>query len=228
VTTPSPPPPAGGAVAATSPEPERGGTARAESEATGHGTDRLLGAVLLGGGLVGAVAAVILLLEKVALLADPGYVPSCSIDPVLSCGSVMRTAQAAAFGFPNPVLGVASFPVVAVAGALVLTGTPLPRWFWLGLQFGATAGLAFVGWLIVQSLVVIGALCPYCMVVWVVTIAVAWFVTARNLDAGDLDFGRPGRRLARRRGLVLALVYLAVVIAVVASFPAYWAATVGL
>ena len=199
----------------------------AEAARDERARDRVLGGVLLGGGLVGAVAAAVLLLEKVALLADPGYVPSCSIDPVLSCGSVMRTAQAAAFGFPNPIIGVATFPVVAVAGALVLAGTPLPRWFWLGLQFGATAGVAFVGWLIVQSLAVIGALCPYCMVVWVVTIAIAWFVTARNLGAGDLDFGAPGRTLARRRGLVLALLYLVVVVAVVASFPAYFAAAVG-
>ncbi len=207
--------------------PETAWSAETDPAPIGRG-DGVLGGVLLAGGLLGAVAAVVLLLEKLALLADPGYAPSCNIDSVLSCGSVMRTAQAAVFGFPNPILGVASFPVVAMAGALVLAGTPLPRWFWLGLQFGATAGVAFVGWLIVQSLVVIGALCPYCMVVWAVTIAIAWLVTARNLDAGDLDFGGPGRRLARRRGLVLALAYLVVAVAVVASFPAYWASTVGL
>jgi hypothetical protein len=66
------------------------------------------------------------------------------------------------------------------------------------------------------------------MVVWVVTIAVAWFVTARNLGAGELDFGAPGRGIARRRGLVLALVYLVLVAAVVASFPAYFASAIGL
>lgn len=190
--------------------------------------DRALGGVLLVGGLIGAVAAVVLLLEKIALAADPNYVPSCSIDPVLSCGSIMRTAQSAAFGFPNPVIGVAAFPVVAAAGALVLARVALPRWFWLALQFGVTAGLAFIGWLIVQSLVVIGALCPYCMVVWAVVIPIMWFTTAHNLAAGHLDFGAPGRALARRRGLVLALAYLAVVVAVIATFPAYWASAVGL
>ena len=104
----------------------------------------------------------------------------------------MRTAQAAAFGFPNPVMGVASFPVVAAAGALVLSGVRLPRWFWLALQFGVTVGLAFVAWLIVQSLAVIGALCPYCMVVWTVTIAIAW-VHHR------LQPGRRARRFRRSR-----------------------------
>ena len=190
--------------------------------------DRSLGGVLLAGGLVGVIAAVVLLMEKIALAGDPNYVPSCSIDPVLSCGSIMRTAQAAAFGFPNPVMGVASFPVVAAAGALVLSGVRLPRWFWLALQFGVTVGLAFVAWLIVQSLAVIGALCPYCMVVWTVTIAIAWFTTAYNLAAGHVDFGAPGRALARRRGSVLVVLYLVVVVAVIATFPDYWAGVVGL
>ena len=104
---------------------------------------RGVGAVLLVGGLVGGLTAVVLLLEKLALLADPAYVPSCSIDPVLSCGTIMRTAQATAFGFPNPLIGVATFPVVATVGALVLSGVALPRWTWLSLQFGSMAGLTY-------------------------------------------------------------------------------------
>lgn len=58
--------------------------------------------VLTLASVVGLVAAFVLLLEKIALLTDPAYVPSCSINPVLSCGSVMNTDQAAAFGFPTP------------------------------------------------------------------------------------------------------------------------------
>jgi hypothetical protein len=32
-------------------------------------------------------------IEKVNMLTDPSYRPSCSINPVLACGSVMATAQ---------------------------------------------------------------------------------------------------------------------------------------
>ena len=41
----------------------------------------------------------------------------------------------------------------------------------LARRLGIALGLLFVHWLIVQSLVVIGALCPWCMVAWVATIA---------------------------------------------------------
>ena len=43
--------------------------------------------------------------EKIEILINPDYVPSCSLNPVLSCGSVMITPQASAFGFPNSLIG---------------------------------------------------------------------------------------------------------------------------
>jgi uncharacterized membrane protein len=114
------------------------------------------------GGLIGLAASLVLTVEKIALLKSPDYIPTCSIDPILSCGSIMRTEQAEAFGFPNPLLGITGFAVVLTVGVVLLAGAELPRWFWLGLQAGATFGVVFVHWLIYQSLYVIGALCPYC------------------------------------------------------------------
>jgi uncharacterized membrane protein len=140
-------------------------------------------------GAVGLVAAFVLLIEKLRLLSNPGYVPSCSINPVLSCGSIMRTDQAAVFGFPNPVLGVAAFSVLLTVGVVALTGARLPAWFWWGTRAGATFGVVFVHWLIFQSLYRIGALCPYCMVVWVATIVA--FVTTMG-HAPKRNIGRAG------------------------------------
>ncbi|MDD7917737.1 vitamin K epoxide reductase family protein [Actinomycetospora callitridis] len=188
-------------------------------------TSRGAGGVLLVGGLVGVVVSLLLLLDKLALLADPTFVPSCSIDPVLSCGTIMRTAQASVLGFPNPVIGLATFPVAAALGALVLGGTALPRWAWWGLQAGTTAGMLFVHWLIVQSLVVIGALCPWCMVAWVAVIAMFWSVTVENLRAGRLG-GAPAS--LRGHGWGLAAWYLVIVVAIVATFPGWAAGLVGL
>ena len=74
--------------------------------------------VLLAG-IIGEVAAFVLTVEKVRQLQNPSYVPSCSINPVLSCGSVMLTKQASLFGFPNPLLGIAAFSVVIVTGVPV-------------------------------------------------------------------------------------------------------------
>jgi hypothetical protein len=132
----------------------------------------------------------------------------------------MRTEQAAVLGFPNPVLGLLTDPVAAALGALVLGGVALPRWAWSGLQVGTTAGMLFVHWLIAQSLGVIGALCPWCMVAWVATIGMFWGVTVANLCAGRLG-GAPAA--LRHHGWGLAGWYLAIV---VATFPA-WAAGLG-
>ena len=149
-----------------------------------RGRDRSLAWLLLLGGAIGFTAAFVLVVEKIALIKDPSYVPSCSLNPVLSCGSIMTTDQAELFGFPNPLIGVASFAILTTTGAAVLAGATVARWYWLGLQVGALLGLAFVVWLISQSLYVIGALCPYCMVVWAVVVPVFLYVTLRNAAAG--------------------------------------------
>ncbi|MFB6395062.1 vitamin K epoxide reductase family protein [Polymorphospora sp. 2-325] len=153
-------------------------------------TDRIIGWTLTIGGLVGALAAFVLTVEKIALLQDPAYTPTCSINPILSCGSIMTTGQAEVFGFPNPLIGLATFPVVAATGAAMLAGTRLPRWWWLALQAGATFGVGFVHWLFFQSLYRIGALCPYCMVVWVAMIVLFTYTTLHNLDRGHLPAPR--------------------------------------
>ena len=54
-------------------------------------SDRRLAIGLVVGGLVGLVAAAVLLVERIHLAEDPTYVPSCSINPILSCGNVMQT-----------------------------------------------------------------------------------------------------------------------------------------
>lgn len=142
--------------------------------------------VLLVCGGVGLSAALVLLVEKIRLVADPSYVPSCSISPLLSCGSVMSTPQAELFGFPNPILGVAGFAALTTVAVTILSGARLPAWYWAGLTVGTALGTVFVHWLIFQSLYRIGALCPYCMVVWVVTTTAFVAVLARWSRVGAL------------------------------------------
>ena len=122
-------------------------------------------------GVIGLAASMTLTVEKIDLLLNPSYVPTCNINPVLSCGSVMVTPQASVLGFPNPLLGLVGFTVVVVTGVLAVAKLSLPQWYWVGLTVGTLTGAAFVHWLIFQSLYRIGALCPYCMVVWVMTIS---------------------------------------------------------
>jgi len=52
----------------------------------------------------------------------------------------------------------------------------------LGLEAGTIFGIAFVHWLFYQAVFNIQALCPFCMVVWVVTIVLFVYVTFYNLS----------------------------------------------
>ena len=188
--------------------------------------DRRLAWGLTTGGLIGFIAAVVLLIERIKLAQDSAYVPSCSINPVLSCGSVMETAQAALLGFPNPIIGVAAFPVVVTTGVAILAGARLAGWYWLGLQIGVTAALALVSWLAFQSIYRIGALCPYCMVVWAVVIPLFWYVTLRNLSRGA--FGERARTGSMSRFLIewhaplLLVPFLLLLGSVTERFWSYW------
>ena len=192
--------------------------------------DRSLGWWLLLAGLVGLAAAATLLVEKILLLGDPDYVPSCSLNPVLSCGSIMESAQAEVFGFPNPIIGLAAFPVVATTGAALLGRAQLPRWYWLGLQAGVTFGVAFVGWLVFQSLYRIGALCPYCMVVWVVVLPTFWYVTLRNANTGAFGprVAEAGwvRAIGSWHAPMLLLIYVVVLVLIAIRFWSYWSTLV--
>lgn len=185
---------------------------------------------MLVSGVIGAAAAVVLVIEKIALLGDSDYVPSCSLNPILNCGSVMVTDQAEVFGFPNPIIGVAAFPVVAATGAALLAGAKLARWYWLGLQAGVTCGVVFVAWLIFQSLYRIGALCPYCMIVWAVVFPTFWYVTVRNLTngvfGGRLATGRLARGLGGWHALGLTLMVLVVLTLITEQFWFYWSTLV--
>ena len=73
-----------------------------------------------------------------------------------------------------------------VTGVSAVAKVLLPQWYWVGLAAGTLLGAVFVHWLIFQSLYLIGALCPYCMVVWVVTIPLLVVVSSIALrPAGD-------------------------------------------
>lgn len=167
-------------------------------------------------GIVGLLGAIIIMYDKIELLKDPNFSPGCDLNPIISCGSIMSSEQATAFGnIPNPFLGMIGFSVVITVGMALLAGaTKLKRWFWLGLQFGALFGVLFVHWLFYQSVYNIGALCPYCMVVWVVTITTFWYVTLWNIQKGHIKLKGTLARIgffARRHHLDILLLWLLVI-----------------
>lgn len=182
---------------------------------------------VLIGGAIGLLSSIALTVEKIRILLDASYVPSCNVNPIVSCGSVMTTPQASLFGFPNPLVGIAAFTVVAVTGVLAVARAPLPRWYWIGLLAGTLTGAAFVHWLIFQSLYRIGALCPYCMVVWMANITL--FVVVASIVYGPaLENGKSTvlRLLYQWRWSFAALWFTAIFLLIMVRFWAYWSTLV--
>lgn len=204
-------------VEAPSPAPAAGESARA---ADGVQVGRASAWWVLIAGVVGLVAASTLTIEKIEILKNPKYVPTCSINPVLSCGSVMITPQASVFGFPNPLIGIAAFSVVTVTGVLAVSRVALPRWYWLGLAGGALLGAVFVQWLIFESVYEIKALCPYCMVVWSVTIPL--LVVASSIALRPLGKYKAARVAYTWRWSLVAMWFAAVIFVILVQFWYYW------
>jgi len=174
-------------------------------------------------GVIGLFASMTLTVEKIKILLNPSYVPSCNINPIVSCGSVMVTPQASLLGFPNPLLGIAGFTVVVVTGLLAAAKVSLPQWYWVGLTIGTLVGAAFVHWLIFQSLYRIGALCPYCMVVWVVTISLLVVVSSIALrPVLQSRDSAVSRVLFQWRWSIAALWFTAVFLLIMVRFWNYW------
>ncbi|HSX07158.1 MAG TPA: vitamin K epoxide reductase family protein [Candidatus Saccharimonadia bacterium] len=137
-------------------------------------------------GIVGVFASLMITAEKFDLAKNPHYQPICDLNPIISCGSVMASKQANAFGFMNTYIGLIGFPVLVTAGVAMLAGAKFKRWFWLGMQVGLSFGLLFAYWLLFESVYRIRALCPYCLSVDVAITTVWWYLTLYNFYEGTL------------------------------------------
>lgn len=180
--------------------------------------ERFLPWLLIIAGTIALICSFVITLEKIHLLQDANYKPPCNLNPVISCSSVMASKQAATFGFPNPFLGLAAFAVLITLGVVLLSGSKLKRWLWWGLEAGTLFGVGFVHWLFFESVYRIQSLCPYCIVVWALTITTFWYVTLYNLQ---LSFDRlPPRAqtvaaFARRHHLDILAIWLLTIAALI-------------
>ncbi|MCD1268772.1 hypothetical protein B5M43_007935 [Microbacterium sp. MEC084] len=137
-------------------------------------------------GAVGWWAAFSLTMERLHLLENPGASASCDFSPLVQCGRNLESWQGAVFGFPNPILGLAGWIAPVVVGAAILAGARFARWFWAVFLLGMASAFGFVVWLIGQSVYVLGTLCPWCMVTWVVTIPSFYAVLLHAVRIGAL------------------------------------------
>jgi uncharacterized membrane protein len=177
--------------------------------------------LLIVTGAIGLLASFVLSVDKVQQLQDKiagkDSTFACDLSPWISCSGVMASNQSEAFGFPNSFIGVVGFAVVLTLGIVWLGGSPVKGWIWGGLQAGAVFGIAFVTWLQIQSIYNIGALCPYCMVVWAVMIPLFVGVTRHSLSRFVPDAAIT-RFVSNWTVLIVALWYVAVLAAIWFAF----------
>lgn len=145
------------------------------------GGSRALALLLVITGAAGLLAAWVITIDKLKLMEDPNFVPGCSLNPVVACGNIMKSEQASAFGFPNPMLGMATYPVIIGIGLALLAGARFRNWYWLGMNAGTLFGVGFCTWLQYQSLYNINSLCLWCCLAWVATILMFCYVTTHNI-----------------------------------------------
>jgi uncharacterized membrane protein len=174
---------------------------------------------LIVAGVVGWYAAFSLTIEKFITLTNPTEALGCDFSVLVQCRANLESWQGSLFGFPNPVIGLAAWIAPVVVGVALLSGARFARWFWVLFNLGAVAALAFVIWLIGQSVFVLGTLCPWCMVTWAVTIPLFWALTLYNLREGNIPVPARARAIAGSLYSWVAVITLAsyVVVAVVAQ-----------
>ncbi|MEU0333266.1 vitamin K epoxide reductase family protein [Streptomyces sp. NPDC006193] len=167
--------------------------------------------LITGAGAAGLLASWVITLDEFQLLRDPRFVPGCSLNPVVSCGSVMKSEQASVLGFPNPMLGLAAYGIVLCVGVSLLAGARFPGWYWLLFEAGCLFGVGFVSWLQFESLYRIDALCLWCCLAWVATIPLFWYVTSVCVRHGFLPAPGGLRTFLAEFTWVLPLLHIGVV-----------------
>jgi uncharacterized membrane protein len=179
---------------------------------------KVLPVILIIASSIGFICAFVLTVDKMQLLANPNFKPNCDLNPIISCGGVMNSKQSDVFGFSNPFLGIAAFPVLATVGVAMLAGATFKRWFWIGLQIGTLLGVAFIHWLFFQSVYRIGSLCPYCIVTWIVTITSFWYLLLYNIEQGNIAVRGKLKTLtsfARRHHMDILVAWFVIVTALI-------------
>lgn len=186
---------------------------------------KILPYVFVAAGIIGLVASFALTYDKIQVLKNPAYIPSCNINPIISCGSVMKTEQASLLGVPNTIFGLMAFSMLTTLGIVLLAGATFKRWLWQFINAGALAGFLFFVYLFFEAVYRLHTICPYCFVVWMIVPPVLWYTTLYNLREGHikLRLGASAKDfLIKRHGDILLSWYLIVFLILLTHFWYYW------
>lgn len=176
--------------------------------------------------LIGLNASLRLAIDTLELLRNPDYVPACDINPILSCGSVIGSNDGI-FSVPHTYLGIMAFTALLVFSVLLLSGARFKEWVWkIGL--GASLfGILTVFYLAYESIFVIGALCPWCITIWIATIPLFFGITSYIHQEKLINYApkRVQQTLAfisKENVLLQTLIFIGIAYAILIKFWYYW------
>ena len=124
--------------------------------------------------LVGWVVSFLLYLEYIGQLTHSDPLVSCTFSVVVSCGPNLLSPGGNLLGFSNSILGIILFLGPLYAGVHALAGGVYPRWYWRTFLLFIAAAFVFIHVLAWRSIFQYGVLCPWCMLIWVMTIPLFW------------------------------------------------------
>lgn len=143
-------------------------------------------ASMLVGSLLSLTASFVLSVDAVELARNPDAALSCNVNSVLSCATVNNHPTAHLLGFPNAFIGLMAEPVVITVAIAGLSGVKFGRKFMFAAQIGYTLGFIFAYYLFFVSYFIIGALCPWCLLVTLTTTLVWFAMTRYNIRENNL------------------------------------------
>jgi uncharacterized membrane protein len=163
-------------------------------------------AVVLVAAAVGLMITTVLVIQKVAILEEPGAGLLWDLGARVSCTAVLSAWQSSVFGPPNGVIGVAVFAILASAALDGLLGGRASRHYLLALWGLALVFAAFATWFSFQSAFVIGAWCLWCTGIVTVVLTICAGLTRIANDARAWGDGRVATLLANAVSADLDLV----------------------
>lgn len=141
---------------------------------------------MLIGAIGSLIASFVLSVEAVVLAGDPAAPLACSVNVIVNCATVALHPTANFLGFPNSFLGLMAEPVVITVALAGLAGVKFPKLFMFFAQIGYGIGFVFAYYLFFISMLVIGALCPWCLLVTATTTFVFFAITRYNIRENNL------------------------------------------
>lgn len=165
--------------------------------------------------VVGTLASAMLLRTGVHHAADASRELACDMNPLIGCSSSLGAWQSHLFGVPNAFLGMIGFAGLVGVSVVLAAGRVIPRWLWMTLGLGCLAGCAWIAWFLYLSVEVFRTLCPYCLVVWTVTIPLTCLIWTAIVRAWRSGSPQGARRLVLQARWLLVVLAYALIAAVV-------------